>query len=311
MGKFSLAIAIPTYCRSRNLAESLPSLLAEAASLDVTVYVSDDSPDNFTEELISGLAHKYDNLLYRKNQPRLNHDGNITSTLIWPSEDYVWLLGDALSIIPGMLREVVDFLDGQTLIFVNSHSCRFCTEPFLERGKAVNLIQDMVWHQTLTGATIYHRDVRKWIKKERPLSYKNFPQLTFILGYAARRSVSIGWFGRRVLITSEKTSYWRDNALDVFVDDWVRVVSGFPAIIESDKRVAVLRSHSKETNLFNFGFLMHLRGRGLLKAATLRKKHFFSVMHLPAWQVVLLIMVPSSLMRVALSARRGFRAKPS
>lgn len=292
-----LAIAIPAYRRADMLAENLRMMLGEATRLGISFYISDDSPGEETERALAPLVAHYDQIFYRRNTPALRHDRNLIDTLMWPDADYVWLLTDSLYVRPGRLEQILEFLDGQDLAFVNSHARRMTTIDEARGDRAHELLREMLWHQTMTGATIYRRTVREWIGTYDPDTFpvmRNFPQLSVILGYARAHPVVIGTFGEESIASGsgQKTSYWHDYALDVFVDDWAALVSSFPDLVPPDRRAEVIRSHSANTKLFNTGFLIHLMTIGHLDEASLKRPHFFDAMHLPAAYVRAVLRTP-------------------
>ena len=289
-----LAIAIPTYRRSDILENNLERILDRAHELGVAIYISDDSPDDATEQVVRRLSERFPDLYYRRNNPALGHDANLIATLVWPDADYVWLLGDALWVRPEPLARLLDFLDNQDLVCVNSHSPDYRQIRCLEGEAGRVLLLKALWHQTLTGATIYHRRVRDWITDQgnQLIIKRNFPQLSVVLGYASDCSASIGWFGERSLGSTVRTSYWRDKAIDVFVDDWVALICAFPKIIPPEARAKVIRSHSGNTYLFDATLLLKLKQNGQFNLAALRKPHFMDAMHLARWKILALLMLP-------------------
>jgi glycosyltransferase involved in cell wall biosynthesis len=308
MNKVRLALAIPTFRRSAALAENLSKMMDETVGLGITVYISDDSPDHETERVIEEFATRYDNINYRRNAPPLRHDSNLFETLLWPEEDYVWLLGDSLRPKPGQLKRILDFLADQDLVFVNSHSGDTRNVPFASDTAALDLLRDALWHQTLTGATIYHRRVRFWAQSSRVDLRRNFPQLSVILGYASAMPLSIAWFGEKSLDSAKKQSYWREAALDVFVDDWVSLVSAYPKIVAPDQRRAVLKSHSAMNSLFNLDFLLELKKNGHFGWASTKRPHFWDVMHLGRLTILSILLVPTSVLELAQRLRRSIRS---
>jgi hypothetical protein len=308
MNKGRLALAIPTFRRSAFVAENLNKMMDEAAGLGVTVYISDDSPDRETECVVEKFATRYDNINYRRNDPALRHDSNLFETLLWPEEDYVWLLGDALRPKPGQLERILSFLANQDLVFVNSHSGNTRTVPFATDKTAHDLLRDALWHQTLTGATIYHRRVRSWARNSGIEVRRNFPQLSVILGYASDMPLSVAWFGERSLDWAKKQSYWRQAALDVFVDDWASLVSAHPKVVTPEQRQAVLKSHSAMNSLFNVDFLLELKQSGHFGWASTKRPHFWDVMHLSRLTILFILLLPSPAVELARRLRRSVRA---
>lgn len=300
-----LALAIPTYRRTDILETNLERILDRARELGVAIYVSDDSPDDTTERMVRRLSERFSDLHYRRNTPALGHDANLIATLTWPDADYVWLLGDALWVRPEPLARLLDFLDDQDLVCVNSHSPNYRQIKCLGDDAGRAFLRDVLWHQTLTGATIYHRRVRDWIANQgdRLVVKRNFPQLSVILGYASDQPASIGWFGERSLGSTARTSYWQDKAIDVFVDDWVALICAFPKVIPADLRAKVIHSHSGNMYLFDAPLLLKLKQSGQFNLAALRKPHFMDAMHLSRWKILALLMLPVGWIAAVRSAK--------
>ncbi len=300
----SLAIAIPTYCRSTAVAINLGAMMEEAERLGITVYVSDDSPDTETEAVVAGFMQRHANLRYRRNIPGLGHDRNVVGTLLWPDEDYVWIMGDSFRTMPGKLAGIKDFIADQSFVFMNWQSGDLTPIPHRTGDDALALVRSLIWHQTLTGATIYSRAVVEWARRSLDHYHRNFPQLDIILGYCENHPVCIGWYGEKVLIAEKKSgSYWHSKALDVFVDDWVDVIRSHDRLVPTSLLRTTLKSHSLNTDLFNTWFLMRLREIGHLDIGSLRRPHFMDVMHISRAKV-LTLMLPLPVMRLLVTVAR-------
>lgn len=303
-----MALAIPTYRRPRVFLDNLGCILDEAARLNVPIYISDDSPDDEIERSLRPLRARHERIFYRRNTPSLGHDGNLIQTLLWPNEDYVWLVGDALRIVDGQLPAIMSFLGDQDFVFVNVLDRVGPSLPSLRGEAASCLIKDKLWHQTLTGATIYSARVTQWVCRREPEIYRNFPHLSVILGFASTHDASIGWFGPKTLESSNRDSYWRTRAIDVFVDDWAHVVGSFPSVISRLERRPILKSHSARTGLFNVDTLSDLKQLGQFRWSCLTRPSFFDVMHLSPLQVLAILLLPSRALAVVRQARRWLRS---
>jgi FkbM family methyltransferase len=288
-----LALAIPTFRRSRMVEDNLTRIVDELKELDIAVYLSDDSPDQETE-LVVGML-QYGNFHYRRNSPALGHDSNVLMTLLWPEEEYVWLLGDSVRPRPGQLKKILGFLSEQDLIFVNSHHPETLKSvPFADGEAARTLVRDLLWHQALTGATIYHRRVRTWVKTSNLEVKTNFPQLSVIMGYASSNPVSVSWFEEKSIEATflKKQSYWHRDALNVFVDDWVSLIRAHPILVPPDRRAAILKSHSAKTYLFEMPFLAELKQGGQFGWASTKRPNFWDVMHLSRLRILSVLLFP-------------------
>ena len=67
---YKLAIAIPTYNRPNELGDNLNNILSVLIKEKIKVYISDDSLNDDTQDLVAKLRLKYDNFNYIKNSPK-------------------------------------------------------------------------------------------------------------------------------------------------------------------------------------------------------------------------------------------------
>jgi len=293
-----LAIAIPAYGRAAAIASSIANMAdqARADDLDIVFHVSDDTPDSSVHDALQPLIEAGLPVLYRQNVPALRHDRNLIATLLWPNADYVWLLGSAHTVKPGQLVCAYRFLDDQDLVLTNNHFPDDSVIPLLRGEAARACLRDRLWHQTLTGVTLYGQRVREWVadQGEALKVFPDFPQISVMLGYASDHELSVGVFGQRVLQSSgsETASYWRSRAVEVFVDHWSAVVTAFPRAVPPVHRARVVREHSARTDLFNTTYLIGYRISGQFSWKSMTKRHFREAMHLPLWKLLILVALP-------------------
>ena len=102
-----LAVAIPTFNRVELLEANIRSMLPELREFSIPIYVSDDSSNDDTKLMIAKLQKNYQYIFYSKNEKNLGHDKNFFQTLKLPEADYVWLLGDSLSLKSGALLSLL------------------------------------------------------------------------------------------------------------------------------------------------------------------------------------------------------------
>lgn len=310
-GSARLAIAIPAYGRAAAIASSVAGMADEARAerLDIVFYVSDDTPDASVEDALQPLIDAGVALHYRRNAPSLRHDRNLIATLLWPDADYVWLLGSNYRVRPGYLRRAFDFLDKQDLLFLEEHAHDHRIIPALHGQKARALLCDRLWHQAMTGVTIYARAVQSWARARGNdlVIAPDFPQISVMMGFASDRDATIGWLGEPCLAAAvgSTPSYWQARAIDVFVDHWAAAVTAFPAIVPPEQRADVIRSHSARTNLFTTTKLMELRQSGQFRWSSIRKSHFRTAMHLPHWKLLAILALPMTILNTG-SATLGW-----
>lgn len=310
-----LAIAIPTYNRHEILHEDLTLILPELIQHSIAVYISDDSNNDNTQEMVSELTKLHPYIYYVKNNPSLGHDKNILSTLQLPDTDYVWLLGDSVIIKNGKISKILEILNTEVdFVFVNSYVKN------ADNNIIITNINDFLikytWYLTLTGATIYSSNVIKTFNSKANIKYyRNFQQLAIILDQASSAKTVGYWIGEDIISCNKnKESYWLVNAIEVFVNDWSLLVNSFPNVfICEDTIEEVILSHTKNTGIFSLLNLIRYRSVGainfskifknyhLLKVAVKNRMYlFFIISMLPKsslWVIVKLVKAGRQQMR--------------
>lgn len=259
-----LAIAIPTYNRAAILSENLSIMIDEIVRFGIPVYISDDSNNNETEELVWDIKKSYPYIYYNKNVPSLGHDKNCIKTLSVPDEEYVWYLGDAIIIKPGGIQEVLlqieqyhpDFISVNTFDRVVGIPSKIYSDENL-------LLRELGWHLTMTGVTIYSKSVLNELDTFLTENYHNFPQVALIFQYIANKRCNFLW-NDKILIAGNvnKKSYWHKDVFKVFIDDWSSCIDSLSdKYINETKEVAKV-SHSLNTDLYSLKSLVSYRIHG-------------------------------------------------
>jgi hypothetical protein len=261
-----LSIAIPTYNRHDILSENLQLILPELVLHSIAVYISDDSSNNNTIDIVNELSKSHPYIYYVKNDPSFGHDKNIINTLRLPNTDYIWLIGDSVVIKNGSISKLLNVLNTDyDFIFVNSYVNNAAETSVVEDIKV--FLKEYAWYLTLTGATIYNRSViRSFSATYQECYYKNFQQLGIILNYISSARVKAYWINDGVIsINTKKISYWTGKVIEVFVNDWSDLIRSFPRVFSSETIMKdVIFSHAKNTNIFSFSNLLRYRCMGAL-----------------------------------------------
>lgn len=259
-----LSIAIPTFNRPEILYENLLFQLPELKKYEIGIYISDDSTNNETKKVVEDLSAEYPNIFYIKNNPSLGHDKNFLSTLELPSTNYVWLLGDSMTIESGAIGKVLNIIkiNSPSIIGVNYKDRIVVKNEVLRSGlkkEQESIFINFGWHLTLTGATIYSKDVIQSATSLDLLACKNFPQISLIFTYL-NDSPSFYWLEDNLLFSQgKKKSYWSGNIMDVFIHDLSRVVYKLPRKYGLESKNEFMRCHSKKSKLFTIRNLVKMR----------------------------------------------------
>jgi GT2 family glycosyltransferase len=259
-----LSIAIPTYNRHDILYENLQHILPELVLNSIAVYISDDSNNDKTNDLVNELTKIHPFIYYVKNDPSFGHDKNILSTLQLPNTEYIWLLGDSVVIKNGSIRKLLNVLNTEyDFVFVNSY---VNNATHITTIDDISFFKEFTWYLTLTGATIYNSNViRSFCDKSQVHYYKNFQQIGIILDYVSDR-VKAYWINDEIIsFNTKKKSYWTSKVIDVFVNDWIVLIRSFPRVFKTEKVMnEVISSHAKNTTIFSFLNLLRYRSIGAL-----------------------------------------------
>lgn len=307
MNKQLLAIAIPTYNRSNVLLQNLKAIMPKLIEYKIPVYISDDSDNIATQGVIEQLVIESSNQLvfYKKNTPSLGHDANCLATLSLPDTDYVWYLGDSIVPSCAAIDEVLDVLKACSTNKLDFVSVNCDSKANYPAGYVADLRDFLIkntWFLTMTGSTIYSRDVIQFSKELDVLScYKNFMQIAIVLEYCTKNPhASYFWIQKNSVFVNQnkKNSYWVNRAVSVFAVDWWNFVSHFTMLFSPAEVKIVALSHSVNTNIFGFFNWLRICSFGTFSKREFctNKKEISLTSKLPLWVVRLIMCVPTGLL---------------
>lgn len=269
-----LGIAISTYNRPQIIRQSILQMLDEIKKYSIPIYISDDSTDFQTKEMIDELKlMHYENIYYTKNETNLGHDLNCIKALTQPETEYIWYLGDSRTIIPGGIAKIIDIIknNNSNFIVVNSTNRNFSLTSGTYDLDFFFL--NISWHATLSGSTIYKKAAINFSKSSDYLN-SNFMQLgLFISSMIEDSSKNMFYFDEKLVdqVNLSKKSYWISNSIRVFAHDWVNFISSFD-YFDAKKREYAIKTHSKYTGILKTKDLLSLRLKKLYNY-TLYKKY--------------------------------------
>ena len=229
MKNTKLAIAIPTFERAEILEATIRSLIPEVRDYSIPIYISDNSADNKTETVFNELKKQYEFIYYYKNRTDLGHDRNSFFVANLPESDYVWLYGDSLLLRAGAIKNMLHIIENHNpgIIAVNAVNRDLDNESGLYTDCNA-VLDDLGWHITLTGATIYSRSALSDINKVEPHNFKNFPQLSLIFNFLANDCFFFWDNNKWISASPNKKGYWVDTMFSIFIDDWSNAIRNLP-----------------------------------------------------------------------------------
>lgn len=268
-----LALAIPTYNKSEILEENLRYMLDEIRLYEIPIYISDDSDNEKTKQMIESLKQEYPHIYYSKNEPGLGHDQNCLATLSLPGEAYIWYLGDSFYVKKGAFSTILQRIEQEGCDFISvNQEGRKLDIPSKTYTDAKNVFEDLSWYITLTGATVYKRDTLSAIERLDTVWYKNFPQLAIILLNVLNGS-TLCWINEKLIAGNEKkkTSYWKKHIFEVFAYDWSQLIMSLPTPFTQKEKIKIIKLHDKNTKMFIYKRLLKYRSEGFLDLNTFLK----------------------------------------
>jgi len=249
-----LAIAIPTYNRAEMLKFNLLHIIDELIEFQIPVYISDDSTNNETAIVIQELKTKHELFYYRKNEVRFGHDLNCIHTISFPKEEYVWYMGDSMIIKKGSVKKVLACMQNDTFDFIvcNSEGRNLNIESrVFTKGNEV--FDNLCWHMTMTGITIYNKNSMIDFDNFKISNYKNFPQTALVFEQFAKKKSKLYWINDKLIYSNpDKSSYWASKVFEVFIDDFRNFVYNLPNSYSLKSKDDVLTQHTLKTGIFSY-----------------------------------------------------------
>jgi len=258
-----ISIVIPTYDRPEILKENI-ALITEAVREEnllgfIKIYISDDSINSKSKNIVDEIKLSYPDIIYSKNSPSLGHDKNLFHSLNLPDSDYVWMLGDSIKLKKNSLSKVIKLLSNAEfdIVSLNGDTRNINIESGAYKN-CIEVINNFGWHLTMTGATIYSKRAISHIANLTHKNHKNFPQFFLIFDYLSVKC-SFYWINDRLIGSTPKESYWLKSIFSIFIDDWTSTVLNLPATYDKETLDKVILEHSLHSEIFKPKVFLTLR----------------------------------------------------
>lgn len=312
----TLSIVIPSFNRAGVLKESLMAMLPELEEAGIPVFFSDDSSNDETRDMVADLRTTYEHLHYQRNVPALGHDRNVLAALGLADSEYVWLIGDSMTIEQGAIARVLEVARTVRpgIIGVNARNRKIDLPGGLVENS--NTVLDRFgWHLTLTGAAIFSRAAASSVRGIAPSRFRNFPQFGLTFTRLAE-APSFFWINevcvsRRVPAGTKQESYWSRTMFGVFIDDWEAAVLALPSSYDAAIRTKIVGEHSRRAGIFGLASLVAARSQGTYGFAAFRRyRRALGVHSTLATPLLLAIAVlPKTIPRLAWRLRNWVRGR--
>lgn len=304
----NISIVIPTFQRSEILAKNLPLIISRIRQYSIQIFISDNSHDDKTKDLIKKLNTNYKFIYYEKNLKDIGHDKNSIYVLQVPKTNYVWLLGDGLEILENGIEKVLKVIETYNpgLISVNVIGRNLNIKSRLIK-KSTEVFSTFGWHMTLTGCTIYSRKAINSIRYKSIMKCKNFPQIPLMFNFL-NKNEHFYWINDKLLLPSRKKGYWTNKVFSIFLKDLefsFNSLTYYPKILQ-DK---VFLDHSLNTDIFGFFSLLALRSKNAINSKLIYKNYYKLKTHsnVNIFIIFLVSIIPIYFLKKIISIRKNFK----
>ena len=255
MKKILLSVCIPTYNRVDVLKETLPKVIdfIDKSIYDIDIIISDNASQDETENYIKSLNSEY--IKYFKNSENVSADENFYRVLKCADGEYSILLGDKHYIIEQNFNELLKILnDFKYFAVVTSAKGRDIKIKSKVYENPVLFMKDLGWHYTLLSSIIFSKKI---IDNFDITTYKwnNFIHHFMLTQYLFNNNSEVLWFNKEILqAVPMVSSGWISSSVEIFGRNWSKYILSLPFDIPADIRAEIIKSHSRNTNLFAFKY---------------------------------------------------------
>jgi abequosyltransferase len=127
---YKLSFCIPTYNRSEYLIDTINNIIPQITD-EVEIVISDNASDDETQEMVSELMKKYDNIQYFRWDENMGADLNYLKTVELARGDYCWLLGSDDFIEDGAVKRILNEIEeGYDILLCSEYLCDLNMRPY-------------------------------------------------------------------------------------------------------------------------------------------------------------------------------------
>ena len=254
MRNIILSISIPSYNQTEYLFAALQSISSETKNINnVEINISDNS--NY---------YDFKKNLFNKNNlnKRINHfkskcksmDSNINNSINISNGEYVWIFGDDDLMMPGSLKQIIDYLNNKKpdILIVNSSSfideetvektrCKIKKNKTYSIGEEDNniFLEEMAGYLTYIGSIIIKKNV--WIKHFNS-SYEGtyFSHLAVVIS-AKLNKKNIHYFSNPSIKMRLNSQTWTSSYFKIWNFNYPQLIWSFQSISNHSKRKVISR----------------------------------------------------------------------
>lgn len=266
-----LGIYIPTYNRSDKLRGCLEVFISQIKRYGFTIYISDNSSNSETEEMVKRLRRKYQKIVYTRNRKNIGYALNVRQVLLMGKSKYVWLFGDDDEIKKGAMDVVVkNLMEGYEFLQINlEYYDKDLSRKIMER--AMKFYDDIVYYPGMHNQVLLNaghassgflasmitrrQDIIRELRKLKPEKISGFDYIQALLFFKA----IVGRKGK--LIAEPLINYRTDNnakpgrAIEYGIASYYEFIKA----LRPEYSEAVIRKVGTADTMYLMGLMARLR----------------------------------------------------
>jgi glycosyltransferase involved in cell wall biosynthesis len=176
----TLSICVPTYRRPELLERCVRSAIASAHDCPIEIVVADDSVSDVNVATMQRLTAEFPFVRWFRNERNLGIDDNIQHAVELAESDYVWLIGEDDTFLPGAIARVHRRIQDDDACFLFANYRFVDIDPRVVLGVATSeqlpatmtrgeFIADQLWAIGFIGACIVRKS--EWASTD-PAPYR-------------------------------------------------------------------------------------------------------------------------------------------
>ncbi len=268
MLKPTFGIAIVTNDRLAILDNNLKEHYQQCKKHGIKLYVFDDSEvvDNLP------LMSKYLDVIYYKHTKHQGFDKAFRYAAENTPEEYVWVIGDKVTILPGAIPMIMDFLTEKkfSAIVVNCNArISLCGMPTIE-SEVIDVMAIYGWHTTLCGSVIYHKDTIARAEKNKYMG-SGFIHTAMFLDGITKMDEPVLIMTHSLTTFNNELPRWIPDSLKIWTKDLHDMVQKLPQAYSQEAKIYFLNNNGFNGALFTDNQARFMARSGFLTNEVLDK----------------------------------------
>jgi len=277
MKKTKLSIAIPTYNRSTYIEKVILQFEEQILETNenVNIYISDNSDNDLTSNLILSMQKKFDNIYYSKNSENIGFDRNVLNAVTYANSEYIWIFGDDDEIEKNALATTLEYINKYPKVdyfLVNSLPC----EPIAMKvlGSAIvdsksdiyfdnstEALEQISWYSTFIGAYIVKKEVWESCDSKKYLDTL-FVHVGKLFESAITNKSHIYFMAEPMIKYRTNNATWSKRLVEIQLLLWPSTINRLPDTYPEKSKLVAIKSVSNR--FITFGSLYNLKKSKLL-----------------------------------------------